>query len=237
MYASFSEVLAHDLCTHIRLQAAKDEVKKLKAQLSQRDNEIAILVNMVKAAKSTAAAQAALQSPTPSASASGGGLPSIHPSLQSSQSFRVPTPTAFSAAPVGVMLANGATVSEDVLKDKDKAFEIFKDAYPKSDVIEENKKVLREKYDAAKATAERVNRAREETNRLKSEIERRRVEKAMASIVEGTADGKLEDDEGVEAGLKAAMDTQKAEYKSAFQVRRAKLCNNCKMRTGCILCL
>lgn len=70
--------------------------------------------------------------------------------------------------------------------------------------------------------AERVNRARDETNRLKAEIERSRVERAMANIVDGAAgdEGKSsEDPEGVELSLRKHMDDQKSEYKLAFQVK------------------
>jgi hypothetical protein len=98
--------------------------------------------------------------------------------------------------------------------------------------IDSNKRVLKEKYDAAKALAERVNRAREETNRLKTEIERRRVERAMASIVEGKTGDEAADGVGagavgagggadaVEEDLKLSMDAQKTEYKAAFQSLR-----------------
>ncbi|RYG54350.1 hypothetical protein EON66_07255 [archaeon] len=54
-------------------------------------------------------------------------------------------------------------------------------------VIEENKRILKEKYDKAKEEAVAVNAARDETNRLKAEIEQRRVERAMANIVDGGA--------------------------------------------------
>lgn len=88
--------------------------------------------------------------------------------------------------------------------------------------------MLKEKYDAAKALAERVNRAREETNRLKTEIERRRVERAMASIVEGKTGDEAADGgagagagaDAVEEDLKLSMDAQKTEYKAAFQSLR-----------------
>ena len=59
---------------------------------------------------------------------------------------------------------------------------------------EDNKVLLKQKYDEAKAAAELVNRARGETTRLKAEIERRRVEAAMAALV---ADGKVGGGAGV----------------------------------------
>ncbi len=45
--------------------------------------------------------------------------------------------------------------------------------------IEENKRVLRDKFGAAKALGERVNAARGNINYLKSSIEHMRVERAM----------------------------------------------------------
>jgi len=38
------------------------------------------------------------------------------------------------ASPVAIMLANGASVDPAVLKDRDRAFEAFRGAYPKAEV-------------------------------------------------------------------------------------------------------
>ncbi len=106
-----------------------------------------------------------------------------------------------------------------VLNDRDRAFDIFRQVYPKHDTIEDNKILLKQRYDAAKAEAERVNSARNETNRLKGEIERVRVEAAMSSI---TAEGKGAEEGGAaastsEADLRADLDHYKAVYKDSFQ--------------------
>jgi len=104
--------------------------------------------------------------------------------------------------------------------------------------IESNKRVLKDKYEQAKALAERVNQARAETNRLKAEIERKRVERAMAHIVDGKtasdeADGAAaagsgsasfagdsKEEADAEAELKSGMDVQKDEYKRSFAALR-----------------
>lgn len=149
-----------------RVQALKDEIKRLKAQLQQRDNEIAILVNMVKTAKSNAAAQVMLASaptallpPTPHTPGGVGGtgvghmyqppgtgtgpqpLPtSMHMAMSvpgpgtSGGMSRLPTPTAGPSSSVGVMLANGAVIGDDILRDREKAFDAFRAAYPKNEV-------------------------------------------------------------------------------------------------------
>ena len=145
-----------------------DEVKTLKAQLQQRDSEIAVLVEMVKAAKGSSAAasgsaptlppagsrlvSAASHGPGPGASgpppvlsSSGAPLP-MHNSYPPSATRGPPTPLqqsaaavssstvalqgrpgSFSAADVpggvsavGIMLANGTSIPEMVLRDRDK---------------------------------------------------------------------------------------------------------------------
>lgn len=89
-----------------------------------------------------------------------------------------------------------------ILADRDRSFDLFRTVYPKHQTIEDNKALLKSKYDEAKAVAEQVNAARSETNRLKQEIERVRVEVAMANIVEtgGAGGGKAADEASIPEG-------------------------------------
>jgi hypothetical protein len=104
------------------------EVKQLRAQLQQRDNEIAILVNMVKQAGSTG--RPALASPPSSASslASTDGMPSVSTIGRASAPLSVPASTAPSS--VGSMLAAGDVVDPSILADREKAMDVFMASYP-----------------------------------------------------------------------------------------------------------
>lgn len=81
-------------------------------------------------------------------------------------------------------------------------------------VIEENKALLKEKYAEAKALGAAVNSSRARINKLKSHIEQIRVERAMQGL---TADGSAEGEEDPEeARNKDAIEKEKLAYKTAF---------------------
>ena len=48
------------------------------------------------------------------------------------------------------------------------AFEAFRAAYPKASILDGNKRLLRERFDEAKAAAEAVNAARNATNQVRA---------------------------------------------------------------------
>jgi kinesin family protein 6/9 len=190
--------------------ALRSEVKRLKAHAAQRETEMALLVSLVKQLKAGAAPNTA-----PFASHAASSAPPTVPGAASTPSGSgivlengSVVPAAVSGGQVPMTLRRWPRPSHarpspfppppsppptaQVLSDRDKAFEIFRQLFPKHDAVEDNKALLKHKYDAAKAEAERVNVARGEMNRLKGEIERGRVEAAMANIVEGKLDGDAE---------------------------------------------
>ncbi len=57
---------------------------------------------------------------------------------------------------------------------------------PTLQVIEANKALLKQKYDAAKALGASVNASKERINTLKTQIEQRRVQRSMAGDSTGT---------------------------------------------------
>lgn len=105
------------------------EVKQLRAQLQQRDNEIAILVNMVKQSKG------ATPVPPPSAGASfeAGPAAVTLPPLDGNRGVLV-SPVVAGASSVGGMLASGDYVDPAILADRDKAMDVFMASYPKAQV-------------------------------------------------------------------------------------------------------
>ena len=193
----------------------REEIKRLKAQVQQRDNELGLLVQTVKTLR---------------AATGGGGSGASSGAQASGQTGVVAAP----AVPLGIMLENGQFATPDMLSDRDKAFDLFKTTYAKLSAIEDNKILLKQRYDEAKQSAELVNSARSETNRLKAEIERGRVETAMSNLVTSAninSDGKSIDTSDTssltsissslsfadEPRLRAELDHHKTVYKEAFQ--------------------
>ena len=65
----------------------------------------------------------------------------------------------------------------NLLADRNKAFEIFRKSYRKSEVIEENKLLLKEKFQEAKGLGRVVNECKQKISGYKAAIEKRRMER------------------------------------------------------------
>ncbi|CBN76877.1 conserved unknown protein [Ectocarpus siliculosus] len=254
------------------------QLLSLRDALRQRDNEIAILVNMLKQGKCHACA-AAPSSATPGAT-TGGGLP---PNRQHDpggenaspqhHNRRSPLPGAAAVgaatgASGGKLLANGEGAGRvvvapkgtvggrdaggrhrggsvsgverpsdaSVLGDPQRAFGYFRERHSGRVALEENKKLLGEKYARAKAMGERVNQARSTIQYLKNTIEQVRRERALDGLMEeGSVGGSKGDDEDrnsrpqvglgeeedeEETKCKAAIEVEKRVYKGSFQELR-----------------
>ena len=177
-------------------------VRDLRDQLQQRDNEIAILVNMVKKGGAGKA-----NVPTP---AKNRGVPAAAHAVAGGGARHRSTPNV-----------DGLDVRE--LKDRRKMLELFKSHHSGTSAIDENKRILRTKYVAAKATGENVNRARSNINRIKQRIEQLRASRLLRR--RGVAEGKDDeskgeegkDDEAGEMEMKRAIEHEKHVYKQSFQ--------------------
>ena len=226
--------------------ALASEIKQLRAQLQQRDNEIAILVNMVKQAGKASVATPSLSHqpsqslpPSSSFSASGSGFaptgstrlmatPVVTPGTPHSVQSSVTMMSGAPIAAVGAMLASSEYVDPAILADRDRAMDYFMATYPRAQAINDNKELLKEKFAQAKGLADRVNGARDAINRIKKAIEVRRMERAVQSVAElKDADSDAvaaavaampPDDE--ETALKGEMDASKKAYHESFQVLR-----------------
>lgn len=73
------------------------------------------------------------------------------------------------------------------IQDRNKAFELFRKSYRKNEVIEENKALLKQKYELAKALGAKVNGNKKRINELKALIEQRRVQRAVGSLTDPEA--------------------------------------------------
>ncbi|KDO28873.1 hypothetical protein SPRG_05744 [Saprolegnia parasitica CBS 223.65] len=169
---------------------------ELEETLQQRDNEIAILVGMLKKVRRVPMGLGREQC--------AGGRRSQDRRVQAARG-----PPGAPAAP------NGFQVKIDAasLDDPAKAFEVFRDQYPKNDVIRENKQLLKKKYDEAKALAQNVNDARGVIKEHMATVEKLRKTKALESLTSGDETTAASDEE---TALVAKIDAKKAEYKTGF---------------------
>ena len=80
--------------------------------------------------------------------------------------------------------AAGASGTEEAnaLLERNAAFEAFRRSYRKHEVIEDNKLLLKQKYDEAKRLGETVNAARAQINTLKGQIEACRRDRAISEV-------------------------------------------------------
>jgi kinesin family protein 6/9 len=101
-----------------------------------------------------------------------------------------------------------------VLADKRQSFNVFRKTYAHNRAIEENKTLLRKRYDSAKEMGLKVNEARSSINSLKGKIESLRVERANQGS-EGGKSGEEEYD-ALESDLQSQVRTYKISYKENF---------------------
>ncbi|XP_048373707.1 kinesin-like protein KIF6 isoform X2 [Sphaerodactylus townsendi] len=186
--------------------SGNEELKKLKDLLQQRDNEINILINMLKKEKKKA--QDALlqlnsslrEGPTSESSLLPKEVESEHPlpvSLEAKSGFLLKNTEVGGAMSLG----------------RQEAFEIFKRDYADSITIEDNKQLLKQRFAEAKSLGEKVNEIRNRINHLKGEITQRHMQKAAQVIVSSQ---KMDEPDPVEEALRAQIEEEKISYKTMF---------------------
>jgi len=219
---------------------AHEQVAKLKLQIQQRDNEINILVSML---KKKGGAKGALE----------GVTPAPVPALAATAPHALHTPVGESTPPpqrdsgtAGVTgrgdaaalatpptalgkvpsLAPTPSPLEDtaMLQSRNHLFEVFRKSYRKNEIIEENKAELKRKYTEAKAVGELVSAARDEINKIKVAMEHRRKQLAVSRISSGGNAADVDDsDDPVITQLKAQVEAQKSQYRDSYErLREAK---------------
>nr|CCA23637.1 kinesinlike protein KIF6 putative [Albugo laibachii Nc14] len=174
-------------------------LEELEQLVLQRDNEIAIMVNMIREQDPGAAARLldekrAMQT---------------HGRGKCSKTFKKKS----------VEADNSFHPDTAILNDPAKAFEEFKAQYPNNDAIRDNKILLKKKYDQAKELASRVNDARNQIKSLTVSIEKLRKQQAIAQEGLVNADNTASSIPSLqieESSLKDQVDTYKAEYKKGF---------------------
>ncbi|RLN31631.1 hypothetical protein BBJ28_00015685, partial [Nothophytophthora sp. Chile5] len=191
-------------------QELEQRVHELEQLVQQRDNEIAIMVNMIRKERGEAIPE--------DATGNQDEARGVQPQTKRSTAVKPPSDPLMAVV-----------VDPAVLNDPVKAFEAFKTQYPKNDAIRDNKIALKRKYDAAKALASDVNDARNQIKALTLQIEKLRKQQAIAD--EGLLDAGDDaagagsssmtaaaraESEAAEQRLKEQIDTHKLAYKKGF---------------------
>ncbi|XP_078503456.1 kinesin-like protein KIF6 [Lissotriton helveticus] len=187
----------------------REDVQKLRDLLQQRDNEINILVNMLKKEKKRA--QDALgQQKAPGSF----GFAAHEDGLRSPTPSRGPETNTTSEQTSGLHLQKAGTRAGEMSLGRQEAFETFKRDCADSVTIEDNKQLLKQRFAEAKALGEKVNEARNKINQLKGEVEQRRMQKAALGVTGAATD--VNEPDPVEEHLRSLMEEEKKSYKTLF---------------------
>ena len=197
-------------------QQLQEQLRKLKLQVQQRDNEINILVSMLKKKGGSGVGKGAADRALPAGPSPGGGAGS-GPPLGNGRLGGEGDALAGKAGAVPSAAEPGAEdvlTNANLLADRNKAFELFRKSYRKNEVIEDNKALLKSKYMEAKALGQTVNEGKKRITSLKALIEQRRVERAMRAQ-QGEAEAGEADPEEDKAKLQ--IEREKTAYKASFE--------------------
>ncbi|XP_023383322.1 kinesin-like protein KIF6 isoform X2 [Pteropus vampyrus] len=196
----------------------EEEYKKLRDILQQRDNEINILVNMLKKEKKKAQDALHLSSMDRNEfrHSQSSPFPPGNPEGPRTLPSSAPTQVHDSSA-VGYrssLLHRKTEMREEMSLGRQEAFEIFKRDHADSVTIEDNKQILKQRFSEAKALGENINEARSKIGRLKEEITQRHLQQVALGISENMAVPSVPDLQ--EEKLRSQLEEEKKRYKTMF---------------------
>ncbi|XP_040523516.1 kinesin-like protein KIF6 isoform X3 [Gallus gallus] len=196
-------------------EAEKEELKKMKELLQQRDNEINILVNMLKNERKKA--QDALFQLN-AASAGSTSLKQSHcinveESQNPSRFFSVKEAKDLSSSVHRLPFLSRMKEGKMSLGCQE-AFEVFKQDHADSITIEDNKQLLKQRFAEAKCLGEKINEVRNRINHLKGEITQRHIRRAALAV--SSPSEVLDALDPVEAKLRTQIEEEKKSYKTMF---------------------
>ena len=193
---------------HGSMLIESERMKKLQLQLQQRDNEINILVGMLKRrdGEMVLVSDTQVQQRT--------GDDNNRSPQQSSSLVNANVPD--SRTQEGVLHDVGKQSEGESVANRNRAFELFRKSYRKNEATEENKALLRRKYAEAKSLGEAVNACRQRIQSLKTYMEQKRIAKAVQGEVDGAENMDPED-------LKIYEDIrhEKVAYRTSFERLKA----------------
>ncbi|XP_019405165.1 PREDICTED: kinesin-like protein KIF6 isoform X3 [Crocodylus porosus] len=209
-------LLAPDITGDKNISVGKEEFKKLREILQQRDNEINILVHMLKKEKKKtqdslfqlsigSSDHTTLESS--SVSLEEGERTSTHDNVKEAKDFN---PSVHRAA----FLLRRTDGSGEMSLGRQEAFEIFQRDYADNMTIEDNKQLLKQRFAEAKSLGEKVNEVRNKINHLKEEITQRHMQRAALGVASPSEE--LNKSDPVEEKLRAQLEDEKKSYKTMF---------------------
>ena len=187
-----------------------NEIQRLQMLVKQRDNEIIILVNLLNKRKANDDTEnnyvklnsAQEEEKVPSTiseykpvvfSSQSNETPDIEPagkivaeSLQSRRTLMGSANNGYSEVqkPIGNMVGAFENIKPEDLMDRTKAFEMFRKSYRKNEATEENKAILKGKFEQGKRLGQEINLAREKVQKLTNQLENLRKDNALRGMVD-----------------------------------------------------
>uniref|UniRef100_A0A8B9ZYK5 Kinesin-like protein n=1 Tax=Anas zonorhyncha TaxID=75864 RepID=A0A8B9ZYK5_9AVES len=195
--------------------AGKEELKKLKELLQQRDNEINILVNMLKKEKKKA--QDALFQLNVASAGSTALEQSLSINLEEkwspSNCFSLKEAKDLSSSVNRLPFLSRQTGGKMSLGCQE-AFEVFKWDHADSITIEDNKQLLKQRFAEAKCLGEKINEVRNKINHLKGELTQRHIQRVVLAVSNPSEE--LNTLDPVEEKLRTQIEEGKKSYKTMF---------------------
>ncbi|NXH68242.1 KIF6 protein, partial [Hydrobates tethys] len=190
-----------------------EELKKLKELLQQRDNEINILVNMLKKEKKKA--RDALFQLNVASAGSSVLKQSLSINLEESRNpsswFSLKEAKDFSSSVHRLPFLSRQTEGKMSLGCQE-AFEVFKQDRADSITIEDNKQLLKQRFTEAKCLGEKLNEVRNKINHLKGQITQRHIQRAALAVSSPSEELNMLDP--VEEKLRTQIEEEKKSYKT-----------------------
>lgn len=218
------------------------QLNDLKSCLLQRDNEIAILVNMVKKGKTADDVGVASRGTSRS---NAEGVKVIERVSEKSNSISEPSPKPQQVRSDGHNQKSFLQMQQQQQRERDAArdekiikrhlfgvppptdrevfddaaasFEWFRERCSSNDAMEENREILKQKITEAKTTGERANQSRSTITYLKNSIEAIRRERALQRLDDKRGDDDADDESPEEQTYRRAIEQEKAVYKESFE--------------------
>ncbi|XP_051880813.1 kinesin-like protein KIF6 [Pristis pectinata] len=189
---------------------------KLRELLQQRDNEINILVNMLKKEKKRA--QDAInqinldncKNIPPASAQSSKEISASHGSKCFSE-VRSTSNTSFSRSGSTFICRR---IAGEMSLGRQEAFEIFRRDHADNMTIEDNKQLLKQRFTEAKSLGEKVNQARNKINQLKGQLEQRRMQRAASGVTSEPVN--VNEPDHFEEELREKIEEEKKSYKVTF---------------------
>ncbi|NWH78721.1 KIF6 protein, partial [Piaya cayana] len=194
---------------------SEDELKNLKELLQQRNNEINILVNMIKKEKKKAqdalfqlngtSAGSTVLEKSHSINLDQSRSPSCYSSLKEEKDFRSSFHRlSFLCRKTGGKMSLGCQ----------EAFEVFKQDHADSITIEDHKQLLKLRFAEAKCLGEKLNEVRNTINHLRGTVTQRHIQRAALAVSSPSEELNMPDP--VEQKLRRQIEEEKQSYKTMF---------------------